>query len=938
MNFINGDDSPNFLDGTLDDDVFQGNGGRDTLVGGSGNDILNAGTDNDSLLGGEGNDTLNGDFGNDTERGGAGNDVFMDALGNDRLFGDEGDDLFHIPVFSGGSTLAAPTAVVTGGLGQDTYLTWRAPTGANFPFPGMSPRFNYTIADFDVGAGGDVIDVDELLRTSGVFGYQGGNPFGGAEKFLRLTVLDGDTKLQWDTDGLEEEYGWRTVLTLKGVDASDTPLTMHNFAGGISPSGAAVPGAELDGTVEADSLEGGFFNDTISGFESNDTLDGSGGNDIIEGGAGDDRIAGGPGNDTMDGGEGDDTFVVEFAGKASVVTGGAGRDVYLLKDSELSRGYAVTDFAVGGGGDVIDVFELMQRSAHNNHGGRYIGGNPFDPALGFLRLVQDGADTHLRWDVDGVGTEFRARTMLTLKDVDLDTLTSDNFAGGLPPDGSPGTGVALGGGSADESLPGGFFNDTITGGDGNDTLRGFAGNDSLEGGAGNDMILGGIGNDTLYGGDGDDQFRMDIGERQGGDDWYYGGDGGDSFADFEGNNVIDAGAGNDFFTVGDAVPETVSRDTVTGGLGNDLYSLTEVERSQDYRVMDFAVGPGGDILDVGRVMAVSTEEGGYSGGNPFALGYLRLLQSGGDTLVQWDQDGAAGTRRLVTLIRLVGVDRDDITSDNFLGQEVVGDAADNELLGGIGNDTVRGLDGNDTLDGSLGGDLLEGGSGNDLYLVDDADDETIEESNNLPGGLAIGGGGPSLAGSGFIDTVRAAVDYALSNFVENLTLTGSAKHGTGNELANVIKGNAKANTLTGGDGNDRLDGSSGNDILDGGGGNDRLVGGIGNDVLVWGTGDRFDGGAGTDTLKITTGNVDLPGDLMRNMEIVDLRGGESSRLTLTTADVLAMSPTDSVKILGDEGDTVSAAGFTASGGPVNGFQTYRSGTATLLVDTDINVS
>src|SRR5688572_15641088 len=597
MNFINGNDSPNFLEGTPSDDVVTGNGGRDTLVGGSGNDTLNGGTDNDSLLGGEGNDTLNGDFGNDTERGGAGNEDFMDALGNDRLFGDEGDDLFHVPLFSGGSTLAAPTAVVTGGAGQDIYLTWRAPTGANFPFPGMSSRFNYTIADFDVGAGGDVINVDELLRTSGVFGYQGGNPFGGVEKFLRLTVSDGDTKLQWDTDGLRTEYGWRTVLTLR--DVTPAQLTGENFAGGISPSGGAVPGIELDGTVDPDSLEGGFFNDTISGHESNDTLEGSGGNDIIEGGAGDDRIAGGPGNDTMDGGEGDDTFVVEFAGRTSVAAGGMGRDVYLLKDSELSRGYSVTDFAVGAGGDVIDVFELMQRSAHNNHGGRYIGGNPFDPELRFLRLVQDGADVDLLWDVDGAGTDFRARTMLTLKGVDLDTLTSDNFAGGPPPDGSPGTGVALAGGSGDESIPGGFFNDAITGGDGNDTLRGYAGNDSMDGGAGDDFILGGIGNDTLYGGSGDDAFREGIGEVQRGNDWMYGGDGGDSFADPHGNNVIDGGDGNDFFTVGDAVRETVSRDTVTGGLGSDLYGLGEVERSQNYRVIDFAVGPGGDILDVG---------------------------------------------------------------------------------------------------------------------------------------------------------------------------------------------------------------------------------------------------------------------------------------------------------------------------------------------------
>jgi serralysin len=291
----------------------------------------------------------------------------------------------------------------------------------------------------------------------------------------------------------------------------------------------------------------------------------------------------------------------------------------------------------------------------------------------------------------------------------------------------------------------------------------------------------------------------------------------------------------------------------------------------------------------------------------------------------------------VTILTLRNVTASTITSDNFAGDIVVGTPGNDELFGGLGHDSVQGLAGNDTLDGSAGRDTLEGGSGSDLYFVDHVDDETIEESNDLPGGLALGGGGWGLAGPDYIDTVQAAVDFALANFVENLTLTGSARNGTGNAFANVMKGNSRANTLTGGDGNDRLDGSSGNDILDGGGGNDRLVGGIGNDVLVWGTGDRFDGGTGTDTLKITIGNADLPGDLMRNMEIVDLRSGESSTLTLTTADVLAMSPTDTVRILGDEGDTVSAAGFNASGGPVDGFRTYKSGAATLLVDTDVNV-
>ena len=121
---------------------------------------------------------------------------------------------------------------------------------------------------------------------------------------------------------------------------------------------------------------------------------------------------------------------------------------------------------------------------------------------------------------------------------------------------------------------------------------------------------------------------------------------------------------------------------------------------------------------------------------------------------------------------------------------------------------------------------MYGGSGDDLYRVDDIRDVISEEST----GAGIDDGG--------IDSVESTITYTLGNFLEKLTLTGTAAiDATGNELANVIKGNESNNVLSGRGGADDIRGNGGNDILVGGAGKDTLTGGTGSDTFVFGKAD-----------------------------------------------------------------------------------------------------
>jgi VCBS repeat-containing protein len=482
----------------------------------------------------------------------------------------------------------------------------------------------------------------------------------------------------------------------------------------------------LQGGAGRDELRGGDHEDLLFGGAGNDFLYGGSGNDSLDGGDGDDwledrdggsnTLLGGAGNDHLelftfygsqigDAGSGDDVIVVFARLSPVAVTTGEGSDrIHVLLPSFFNVGgiITVTDFTPGPGGDNFSlVAENPNDASLLNSLSTWDGSsNPFNS--GFLRLVQSGTDTLFQWDQDAAGSNSTWTTVAVLQNTNVSDFTAENFAP-YPPDGSPPPGQTILGTNNGETLTGSLGGDTISALDGNDTvnagpgadlvnggagddmlngeagedvLQGAAGRDELRGGAHDDLLFGGDGNDFLYGGDGNDS--LDGGD---GDDWLEDRDGGsNTFLGGAGNDHLelfayyasqtgDAGSGDDVIVVF----SRLSSVTLTTGEGSDRIHVllpNAFNVGSVITVTDFTPGPGGDNFsliaenpnDASLLNSLSTWDGSS---NPFSSGFLRLVQSGADTLFQWDQDGLGSNATWSTLAVFQNTNAGDFTDANF---------------------------------------------------------------------------------------------------------------------------------------------------------------------------------------------------------------------------------------------------------------------------------
>src|SRR3954463_1859416 len=339
-------------------------------------------------------------------------------------------------------------------------------------------------------------------------------------------------------------------------------------------------------------------------------------------------------------------------------------------------------------------------------------------------------------------------------------------------------------------------------------------------------------------------------------------DGNDTLNGAGGMDTLWGGNGNDSFLF------TVAPSGGNAALGQDFVSGAD-EIRLDARVMP-TLGQSGDF--------VSTDARFYSGAGVNAGHDAddRVIYNTSTGQLWYDADGS-GASQAQLIATFVNPNTgqpytllaSDIAVDNgsspVPGTMVNGTAGDDSLTGGAGPDTLNGFDGDDTLDGGVGADSMVGGPGDDVYYVDNANDTIVEAQN------------------GGIDEVRSTTySYLLPSWVNNLTLTGGAYGGFGNDIDNVLTGSALDNHLDAREGNDVINAGDGNDLVFGGSGNDTMAGGAGSDEFwqKWDfTGatdagsDVIDGGADFDTLRFDAPVVSALSGVVVNFAAGTASGG-----------------------------------------------------------------
>ncbi len=633
--------------GLNDDNTLRGLAGDDYLYGGLNNDTYEWSV-------GDGNDTI-------SEEGGLDKIVLNGVLPGDVRFETNG---YNLIVHIGDETITIGNQFSDyffPGNGYEVYQVESLVYGdgseisllhnLNFTGTGESETVQGINDDNTLrGLGGDDYLYGYLGDDTYVWAVGDGNDYiseeGGLDKIVLNGVLPADVRF--------ELSGFSLI-----VHVGDESLTISNqFLDHYSP-GNGYEAYQVESLVYGDGTEvsllhnltftGTGVGESVSGLNDDNTLRGLGGDDYLYAYEGADTLEGGEGADHLVGAEGGDTFVL---------------DNLLGVDT-------IADFAPG---DKIDVRGLFGASP-----GLY----PSQAfANGYLRLEQVGSDTYLYADTDGGLGANPEQLLAYISSVDASTLNTetdfilpsatpntdpvavDDFFTGL--EDIPVTGnVLLNNGLGVDSdadgnpltvlpetittfrgalvtlhsdgtflytpLPNAYGNDkfnyslldgqggfdtgkviitltnvikpvvalSLDAGDGNDNLIGTYLNDTMHGNGGDDILFGLSGADKLYGGDGDDIL--------------YGGK---------------------------------SADLLSGGANADTFVLDGITNRVD-TITDFNVFEG-DHLQVRDILSFDPLTDAISD-------FIHITQTGANSFVSVDADGAANGQNFINVARLTGV-------------------------------------------------------------------------------------------------------------------------------------------------------------------------------------------------------------------------------------------------------------------------------------------
>ena len=635
--------------------------------------------------------------------------------------------------------------------------------------------------------------------------------------------------------------------------------------------------AVINGTIGADTLNGGGGADSITGFAGNDTINAGGGADTVFGGAGNDTVDGGASDDRIYGDSdvnntwGYRVYDRDFTsanGQAFTIESGTLRGTGVTTGLDVN---ALANTARGTSGDPNDFGIILTSTFTATTAGVYRFATTSDDGSTLRMLDSSGNPLNFANQTGGtlayMNNDFHQGATTRYGDVTLAAWQSytieirfwENLGGNTlsatvtPPGGAAANliGSPYLGGPPNANTGA----DSLLGGTGNDTIYGEAGNDTINGGANNDVLYGGIGNDSILG--------------EADNDSLYGSDGLDTLIGGAGADLLDGGAGQDTADYS-ASAAAVNINLATGvgaGVGSDALgdTLTGVDGLIGSAFNDTLIGYDG----MGTLADPTT--------NIFFGG------AGNDSL-----DGAGGDDQLF------GGNDNDTVLGGLGNDSITGDAGNDSLSGGDGIDTMSGGTGTDIMSGGAGADSMDGGDNNDT-LTGDAGNDTLLGglgADNLSGGTE----NDSLSGDAGIDTLDGGDGDDI--------LLGGADN-------DILIGGIGADNLSGGTENDSLSGDAGADSLDGGDGTDTLLGGIGNDTLTGGLGaDNLSGGDDRDTFFVTAGDVVNGNETGDDIDTLNLNvSGQGKALTNIIYDP-GNAENGTVQFLDGAGAVIGSMTFT----------------------------
>ncbi|WP_421910764.1 Ig-like domain-containing protein [Marinobacter sp.] len=512
-------DAPDYLVvGDSGDNALNGTGNADRLYGYQGNDSLTGLGGSDILRGGDGNDTLDG---------GAGNDILIGGAGNDTLSGGDGLDVFRWE--SGDESLPA------------------------------SPQTD-TISDFTfapVSAGGDTLDLADLLQGEGRIGMDPGN----LANYLHFEWNASATTISVSTTGGFlggfDAAQVDQVIVLTGVDLTQGSISDQDIIADLIGQGALL----VDEATADTDLLGGVT--SVTGI----ITDGDG-----------DSSASSVGFDST----GTPSPTSPMANLAAPV---------VQADTSALLGIA--------GIDALGLINLNSQdlTAADSDGNLRSVVVDYQPILSvnldaqtLTASTQLAAELGLQFTIEndpgvlGLVAPSSRLTITAIDDGDIDNLAINEFLATVQFDNGQSllglnleaqaalldatliTAIDAGGLSASESLgqltnvavlssllgnedvmEGDGLGNVLNGDASHERLYGFDGDDVIDGSAGDDLIRGGAGNDTLIGGDGND-----------------------TLIDGNGQDSFSGGAGDDLMSV-----SSDQFDSIDGGEGFDVLVLDD---------------------------------------------------------------------------------------------------------------------------------------------------------------------------------------------------------------------------------------------------------------------------------------------------------------------------------------------------------------------------